>query len=117
MYDYKEAMKDDIRAWMEETDQTFTDRDELNDKLWNDDSITGNASGSYYCNAYKAREAVFGDNNAEDYIREAIDDFGIDAKTIAEHFMNWEYWDVTIRCWLLYQVLDDMDDEELHIVA
>lgn len=30
----------------------------LSNALWIDDSVTGNASGSYFCNAYRAEEAL-----------------------------------------------------------
>lgn len=119
MYDYIEAMKEDIRGRVSEDVRNnwvdWEDRDQLNDLLWNDDSVTGNASGSYYCNSYRAKEAILGDPHAEEYIQDLISEFGMDAKTIAKHFMDWEYWDVSIRCYLLGQVLGEMSDEELHI--
>ena len=114
-YNYKDAMKEDIIAWMEDTETTWEDRDELHDILWTEDSVTGNASGSYTCNAGQAQEYVLGDPDAEDYIRDMISEFCIEPETIAEHLFDWEYWDVSIRCWLLSQVLYDMDDEELHL--
>lgn len=51
------------------------------------------------------------DSNAEDYIRELIGEYGLDSQTIADNFMNWEYWDVSIRCYLLGQCLEDALDE------
>ena len=32
--------------------------EKLYDELWIDDSVTGNASGSYTCNAYEAEEYI-----------------------------------------------------------
>ena len=52
-----------------------------------------------------------GDPNAEDYIKDCISDFGIDANTVAEHIFDWEYWDVTIRCYLLGQAIGQALDE------
>lgn len=115
MYDYREAIENDIREWIKESGETFSDRDEIYDELFTNDSVTGNASGSYTCNAYKAREYVLGDDNAEDYIRELISEYCLDSETIASHLFDWEYWDVSIRCYLLSSVLYDMDDEELNI--
>ena len=65
MYDYLEQVTADVRDYVEqEIDLTewAGDRDgleeKLNDDLWTCDSVTGNASGSYYCNAWKAEEAL-----------------------------------------------------------
>lgn len=114
-YDYETAVREDIESYLHgiragEYTQP-TDRDDLYDTLFTEDSVTGNASGSYWCNAYKAKECVFGDSNAEDYIRELINEFGLSADEIANHFMDWEYWDVCIRIYLLGQVLDDVLDD------
>ena len=119
MYDYKEIITADVLSFIEDnyTDEDLKeiDRDnlaeKLNDDLFVDDSVTGNASGSYFCNSWKAREAIFGDNNSEDYIRDLISDYGLEASTIAEHFMDWEYWDVSIRCYLLGECISDALDE------
>lgn len=110
------AIKEHIENYIELTD--FTDRDELeeklNDDLWTDDSVTGNGSGSYYCNSWEAQQSVL--SNMEDF-GEAVKEFCTDAKTVGEWFINeeWEAMDVTIRCYLLNQiiseVLDDMEEE------
>ena len=108
-YDYRQAIEDDIREYLQ--DHEGRSYDDLRDDLFTEDSVTGNASGSYWCNAYKAKECVLGDPNAEDYIRELISEYGMDAETIAEHFMDWEYWDVSIRCYLLDGILGEVLDE------
>ena len=57
MYDYKEAVKHDILEYIhDELDlKDFEDlselEDNLQDELLNNDSITGNASGSYTFNS------------------------------------------------------------------
>ena len=119
MYNYLEAMKSDIMDYIRNEVNTneYADRDELdaflNDELWTVDSITGNASGSYTFNSYTAKEYVF-DNI--DLLNEAITEFCED-DVIGEKFLNeeWEWMDVTIRCYLLGQAiseaLDDMEDE------
>ena len=120
MYNYLEAMKSDIMDYIHNDVNTneFTSREELeerlNDDLWNADSVTGNASGSYYCNSYKSMECVI-DNI--DLLNEMCTEFCIDSATIGEKFINeeWEWMDVSIRCYLLGQAiseaLDDMEDE------
>lgn len=120
MYDYLEAMKSDIMDYIRNEVNTneYADRDELdaflNDELWTVDSVTGNASGSYHCNSYKSMECVI-DNI--DLLNEMCTEFCIDSATIGEKFINeeWEWMDVSIRCYLLGQAisaaLDDMEDE------
>jgi len=82
---------------------------ELNDSLWIDDSVTGNASGSYTFNSYQAREYVLADM---DTVREALQEFCVDAETIGEKFLNedWEYLDVTARCYVLGSAISEALD-------
>lgn len=122
MYDYREAMREDIKNAIEENKEYWNgwkdmDKDAradfLNEELWCDDSVTGNGSGSYTFNSYKAMENLYGN---EDLVEELVGEFGLDAETVAKHFMDWEYWDVSIRCYLLgevvWDVLDEIEDEE-----
>lgn len=114
MYDYIEVMKSDIKQHLEENFEYKYSNVEsleelgemLNDNLWIEDSVTGNASGSYFCNSYTARECVL-DNM--DICKEALTEFCVDAETIGEKFLNdeWEYLDVTIRCYLLGQAIGE----------
>ena len=118
MYNYNDEMrKDVIQAIAEmirynpdicEIEDRYELESRLNDELFCDDSVTGNASGSYYCNSYKAAEALHGN---EWIAEEAAEDFGIDANTIANHIFDYEYWDVTIRCYLLSGVISDVVEE------
>ena len=120
MYNYLEAMKQDIMDYIrnEVSTNEFTSREELEeslyDDLWTVDSVTGNAIGSYTFNRSEAEEHV---NDNSDLLREAISEFCIDSETVAEKFLNadYEYFDVTIRCYLLGQAisaaLDDIENE------
>lgn len=118
-YDYNYEMRQDVRNAIDEgysLDEWRGRRDELeeklNDDLWIDDGVTGNASGSYYCNSYKAMQAVT--DNME-LLQEALDEFGADYADIWRRFMagDWEYFDVTIRCYLLSSIIADaLDDME-----
>lgn len=119
-YDYIEHMTEDVIDAIREsyTDDEIRarlddDRDEfaqtLNDDLWIDDSVTGNASGSYYCNAWRAEEAIA---HNWDLIADMIDEF--DAADILRK--GPEAIDVSIRCYLLGQAIDaalDQLDEEI----
>lgn len=119
MYDYRKAMYYDVENAIRENFPKYWDcdiREELeekaNDELWINDRVTGNASGSYTFNSYKAAENLAGNY---DLVRALIDEFGIDAQTVAKNIDNPEYWDVSIRCYLLdeiiAEVLDNLEDE------
>lgn len=105
--DAKEAILENMEYW------NFDDRDELeqvaNDELWADDSVTGNASGSYYCNIWKAEEALC---HNWGLLAEAILEFGCDTDILQQ---GAEACDVTIRCYLLGQAisaaLDELEEE------
>lgn len=115
-YDYREAMKDDIVQYIEENINLdeYEDNDELyealDEDLWVADSVTGNGSGSYTFNREEAKKYVV-DNM--DLVGEMIEEFDIDTKTIGEKFkeQDWEYFDVSIRCYLLGEVLGEVLEE------
>ena len=118
-YDYIENMMNDIRSYIEENINAADwteDRDgleeQLNDDLFVEDSITGNASGSFYCNASKAREAVSGN---EDLLIDALECFGDEPESYKKALQSPEYADVTIRCYCLgealHEVLDELENE------
>lgn len=98
-YDYKKELKEDRKA--------FERR--LNDDLWTNDHVTGNGSGSYTFNAWKAEEYLC---HNTDLLGEALADFGCDASFFGK---GPEVLDVTIRCYLLGQaistVLDELESE------
>lgn len=109
--DVKDAIRerytpDEIRAHLDDDRDDFTQ--ELNDDLWTDDSVTGNASGSYYCNAWRAEDAIA---HNWDLIADFIDEW--DCADILRK--GPEAIDVSIRCYLLGQAidaaLDELDDE------
>lgn len=115
-YDYRKAVKDDVRYYIENeyTTPISADRDEtyedLYNELWVVDSVTGNASGSYTFNTAKAKEYV--EPNAI-LAMEAMREFGYEADAIIEKFNEeeWEYLDVTIRCYLLSSAISEVLDE------
>lgn len=74
------------------------DRDTIYDDAFINDSVTGNGSGSYYFNTWKSRDNVM---NNEEVVEEMVDEFGVDMK---EHWNDWEFLDVSCRCYLLGQV-------------
>ena len=120
MYDYNEAMKADVLDYIRENytgkeiKSKMEDRDsfaeDLNDSLWCEDSVTGNASGSYTFSREKARENISGNEEA---LSDALREFCVDAETIADKFLSndWEYFDVTLRCYLLGGAIEAALDE------
>ena len=88
-------------------------KESLNDTLWAEDSVTGNASGSYTFNRATAKEYV--DEN-KDLVNEMAKEFDYKEK-VANWWIedNYEAIDVSIRCYLLGQAiekaLDDFTEE------
>lgn len=111
-YDYLEVVTNDAKqAILENLENwNFSDREELkeiaNDNLWTDDSVTGNASGSYTCNAWEAEENLC---HNMDELEEACNEFGQDMGEAVRQ--GAEYCDVTIRCYLLSQAISAAIDE------
>lgn len=115
-YDYFEAVCDDVREYIiDEVDlYEFDDIDELvealHDRCWICDSVTGNASGSYTFNSYKAEENLC---HNLDLLLEACQEFDIPVEDYLEE--GAEACDISIRCYLLPQainkVLENCEDE------
>lgn len=115
-YNYFEAVRNDVLDYIRE-EINFRDYDDLeeleedlNNILWYDDSVTGNGSGSYWFNTWRAEEALC---HNWDLLAEAIREFGEDAVALLEK--GAEAMDVTIRCYLLGQAiaeaLEEIEDE------
>lgn len=114
-YNYREAVKSDILDYINNNIdfKDFNDLGELeeylNEKLWVEDSVTGNGSGSYYCNSYAAEEAIC---HNLDLLGEALDAFGVSCDILKD---GAEAADVTIRCYLLgeciAEALEEIEDD------
>ena len=120
MYDYREAVKEDILQYINDeiNFEDFETLDELQehlqDELWTADSVTGNASGSYTFNRAQAQIYV---HDGMDELEEAARELCIEPETIGEKFLesDWEYFDVSIRCYLLGEciaaALEEIEDD------
>lgn len=118
MYDYLTEMVEDVKQAIAENAELCIEdllyhrndtSEKLYDDLWVDDSVTGNASGSYtFCRA-TAKEYVM-DNF--DLITEALTEFG-GLEELGTNLANdeWEFLDVTIRCYLLSDAIEKAIDE------
>ena len=122
MYNYLENVTNDAKIAILENmnDWSFTDREELeeiaNDELWCDDSVTGNGSGSYTFNREAAKKYVTRSDDGLDTLRDAVREFDCEHEAFTAFLEeNWEYFDVTIRCYLLSQAisaaLDELEEE------
>lgn len=124
-YDYLSAVKEDVKSWIDEHDEWKSDyadesgkwlrednRDDiyedLNDRLFIEDSVTGNASGSYTFNTWQAEENLC---HNLDLLGEAMEEFGYGGKPMSELMESAESCDVTIRCYLLGQAISEVLDE------
>lgn len=87
-----------LERWDEEEIKEL-EANEVYDEAFTADSVTGNGSGSYFFNAWKAKESLF--EMDEDILRETISEFDID---MAEHWGDWEFLDVSCRCYALGQI-------------
>lgn len=115
MYNYIVNVKADVEDYIRnEIDLSdFSSRDELeeylNETLFDCDSVTGNASGSYTFNRWQAEENLC---HNRDLILDMIDDLGYDGSVFAREP---EELDVLLRVWCLptaiHEVLDEIEDE------
>ena len=116
-YDYRETVRNDVieqvkdgykenslRLYKEEGREALEEY--LNDELWIDDQVTGNASGSYTFNTWEAEENLC---HNMDLLAEACDEFGQDVGEAVKR--GAEYCDVTIRCYLLGSAISEAIDE------
>ena len=122
-YNYREQVKTDIMDYISVTyskaELDGMDRYELeerlNEDLWIEDGVTGNGSGSYTFNRATAKEYV---EDNMDLCLDACKEFGVDGADAFEKLCSgeWEYFDVTIRCYLLGEciaaALDELEEEK-----
>ena len=112
-YNYLEELKSDVKNYINEVASDYMDcedmdelRDSLYDNLWNEDSVTGNGSGSYTFNREEAKKYV---SDNLDLMVEAYKDLdSIESLVDDLEALDFETIDVTIRCYLLSQALDEV---------
>ena len=114
LYNYHIAVKDDIREYIKENYDSVTEkmRAEMLDTILREDSVTGDASGSYTMNRAIAKEYVI---ENIDLLNRAVDEYGFNKKDIGEQFLSeeWEQLDVLIRLYLVGEYFDDIFSEFL----
>ena len=136
-YDYYENVKEDVKGYLEDNppdvkafveciecervsengdykyffEDLYDLKQDLNDKLFVDDGVTGNASGSYTFNSYEAKDYIL--SGGSQILKEAVDEGYLTAESFANYFLdeNWESLDVICRCYVLYAAIDEAVDE------
>ena len=116
-YDYLNAVINDVKAAIkdlgEDEKKELSGLDEdgkkeyIYDLLFDNDSVTGNASGSYTLSAWKAEENLCHNG---DLIEETAGCFGYSLNDLAK--LGAEGVDVAIRCYVLPQAIDRVLEEE-----
>lgn len=115
-YDYNFNVRDAVRDYVR--NHCFTilgdrerDQEELYDQCFTSDDVTGNASGSYFCNAWRAGECLLGNWVL---LQDACDAYGQDLGEAVRR--GEEFCDVTIRCYVLDEavaaVIEELYDNE-----
>lgn len=112
-YDYFKAVAEDVRNYISEAEvmdcgpwERSQLEEHLNEVLWLEDSVTGNASGSYYCYTQDAEEALC---HNWDLLAEAARELGCEADILFER--GAEYADTLCRCYMLDAAITIVLDE------
>ena len=116
-YDYLNAVINDVKAAIKDLDEdekkklAKLDEDEkkeyIYDLLFDNDRVTGNASGSYTLSAWEAEENLCHNG---DLIEEMAGCFGYSLNDLAD--LGPEGVDVAIRCYVLPQAIERALEEE-----
>ena len=114
-YNYFEAVKEDVKNYIEneidiekellEAGDIDSLKNNLYDDLFCNDSVTGNASGSYTFNTWQAEENLC---HNMDLLKEALEEFGCGIEYLEK---GAEACDVTIRCYLLSSAISEVVDD------
>ena len=123
-YNYLEAVKEDVKTWLMDNSSQFEEikdnneidgvidwdgvKDDLNEILWSEDSITGNGSGSYTYNRKKARDYLFDDGLQ--YLEDLVDEGWLTYESIGKNITNYNFesLDVSLRCYFLSQAIEEV---------
>ena len=113
-YDYYKNVREDVKQrlneWLDFNKiNSYSDIDEVinavYDDFFNSDSVTGNGSGSYTFNSWAAEENLC---HNMDLLKEALDELGGD---LNDYIDSAEACDVTIRCYVLDQLVGEVVKE------
>ena len=104
--EYRDEVLTDAMEAIDENAGSWDSWEECFEDLFVDDSVTGNASGSYYFSTYCAAQAV-GEWIFDGEALAAFQDFGYDGIPVDK---GPEALDVIARCIWLYEVASDLEN-------
>lgn len=109
--DYRNEVSQDACRVIDEEGRWYiengSDFETFYDDLWTNDSVTGNGSGSYYFNAFKAKQAI-SDIIWDEEFRDMCEEWGMDGAAMLAN--GPEGVDVSLRCYALGFVRDSIED-------
>ena len=111
LQDYKDELKQDILEYAKECEGASLET--FREYCWTADQVTGNGSGSYTFNSAQAAENV-ADLIFSDELLDMFREFGEDHIPVEK---GPEYIDVSIRCFLLDEVINDNEEEIKEILG
>ena len=111
--EYKEQIKEDLLDYAEECKGYCEDMEKFREWAFTSDSVTGNGSGSYFYNAYKAQEALGNLIWSED-LADMFREFGYEGVPMEK---GPEFIDVSVRCFLLDEVISENEKEIKEILG
>ena len=109
--DYKNEIKQDLLEYAKENEGASLEQ--FREYAWTADSVTGNGSGSYTFNSAQAAENV-ADLIFSDELLDMFREFGEDHIPVEK---GPEYIDVSIRCFLLDEVISENEEEIKEILG
>jgi hypothetical protein len=107
LQDYREELKNDLLEFAEESKGYVNDLEKFRDNAFVEDTVTGNGSGSYTFNSKQAEENIK-DLIFSDELLRMFQDFGYDHVPFEK---GPEYIDVSIRCFLVDEVINENEEE------
>ena len=105
--DYKDEILEDVLQYAKENKGYYDSLDSFLDACFISDSITGNGSGSYTFNSQQAKENIE-DLLFSNELEEMFRDYGYES---TPYNKGPEYIDVSIRCFLLDEVINENEEE------
>lgn len=110
--EYKKQIKNDLLDYAEECKGYCEDMEKFRDWAFTSDSVTGNGSGSYFCNSYKAKEAL-GNLIWSEELADIFREFGYERIPMEK---GPEFIDSSVRCFLLDECINEIEDELTEIL-
>jgi len=105
---YKAEVLSDAEDFIDENIDEYDSFSDMYEMLEDDDSVTGNASGSYTFNRETARRSVISVIDSTEFI-DMLHVFDIDITNFIKN-SDWEGLDVLFRCYLLSNMEDELND-------